>query len=262
MGETAQGRGEDLAKPVMEVIEAIKVCDQGLRSERIVRIQECFEESRHWSLRSLAARTEIPWSTVRNIVKDQLKMSKVLGKWVPHVLTEDQKNHRILACEKNLEIYRKDKTTLRRTISIDESWLALYMKPDRSQARQYLYPGEDPEEVPRHNIHGHKRMLIMALDFNGIAFWKLCPEKTVVNGDLYKNFEWAATEMAQARGPKHLRLHHDNARVHTAAVVKDFLAEKKIKLWNQPPYSPDLSPLDYGCFAILKRELRGIQHSN
>ncbi|EFN67514.1 hypothetical protein EAG_02589, partial [Camponotus floridanus] len=26
-----------------------------------------------------------------------------------------------------------------------------------------------------------------------------------------------------------------------------------------PPYSPDISSLDYGCFAELKRELRGRQ---
>jgi len=85
--------------------------------------------------------------------------------------------HRVLACEHNLAIYKKDHSTLRRTLSIDESWVSLYM------------------EV-------------------------------------------------------------------TAKVVKEFLAEKKIMLWKQPPYSSDISLLDYGCFAELKRKLRGRQFSD
>ena len=91
--------------------------DQAIRAERVSFIQECFLESRHWSLRSLASRTGIPYTTVQSIVTEELKMNKILGKWVPHELTPDQQNHRILACEKNLAIYRKTKALLKRTLS-------------------------------------------------------------------------------------------------------------------------------------------------
>lgn len=83
--------------------------DQALRAERVSLIQECFLESRHWSLRSLASKTGIPYTTVQSIVTDELKMKKIMAKWVPHELTPDQQNHRILACEKNLSIYQKTK---------------------------------------------------------------------------------------------------------------------------------------------------------
>ncbi|EFN69523.1 hypothetical protein EAG_08814, partial [Camponotus floridanus] len=46
---------------------------------------------RHWSLRSLAARTGIPYTTVQSIVRDEMKMRKVLGKWVPHVARVERK---------------------------------------------------------------------------------------------------------------------------------------------------------------------------
>jgi hypothetical protein len=43
-------------------------------------------------------------------------------------------------------------------------------------------------------------------------------------------------------------LHWDNAPVHTAMVILEFLAKKRIKLLSHPPYSPDLTPADYILF--------------
>jgi transposase len=52
-------------------------------------------------------------------------------------------------------------------------------------------------------------------------------------------------------------LHWDNAPVHSAKVVQEFLAKKSIKLLSHPPYSPDLAPADYFLFPKLKKELAG-----
>ena len=38
---------------------------------------------------------------------------------------------------------------------------------------------------------------------------------------------------------------HDNARPHVARVCQDFLANKNIVPLDQPPYSPDLSPIEH-----------------
>lgn len=55
---------------------------------------------------------------------------------------------------------------------------------------------------------------------------------------------------------------HDNARPHIANVVKEYLVQKGITLWDHPSYSQDISPLDFGCFGVLKRRLRGVRHEN
>lgn len=237
--------------------------DKDVKAERIEMVRNCFDEERHWSLRSLASRLNIPKSTLAAIVKDDLKMKKVLGKWVPRQLTEEQRQLRVFAARTNLTIYNKTKEILKRTVSIDETWVSLYMEPDRHQARAWHFPGEPVEQIPAQNIHGEKRMLIMAMSSDGIAFWELLPEKTTVNGQIYRDFlkrhlrKWLGSRRIDL-----LWLHHDNARPHKHQMVREFIEENKINLWNQPPYSPDISPLDYGCFALLKRKLRGIRHSN
>jgi hypothetical protein len=52
-------------------------------------------------------------------------------------------------------------------------------------------------------------------------------------------------------------LHRDNALMHTAMVIHELLAKKRIKLLSHPPYSPDLTPADYFLFPKLKKEMAG-----
>ena len=52
--------------------------------------------------------------------------------------------------------------------------------------------------------------------------------------------------------------HGDNAPVHNACIIRDFLATKeKIEMMDQTPYSPDLAPCDFFLFPKLKNNLAG-----
>lgn len=180
---------------------------------------------------------------------------------MPYELSPDQMEHRVLACRNNLQIYRKTKELIKRTVSIDETWVSLYMEPDKSQARGWYQADEQPNEISRQNIHANKRMLIMGMDFGGIAFYELLPEKTTVDGNVYKKFlEKHIPHRVGTRNIPSLWLNHDNARPHKHQLVRKWLEDNKIHLWHQPPYSPDISPLDFGCFGILKKRLRGVHH--
>ena len=50
---------------------------------------------------------------------------------------------------------------------------------------------------------------------------------------------------------------HDNARPHTANLVRDKLQRFGWKTLQHPPYSPDLSPCDFHIFGDLKKDIRG-----
>ena len=51
--------------------------------------------------------------------------------------------------------------------------------------------------------------------------------------------------------------HHDNAPVHTALSVKQFLAKNGMTPIANPPYSPDLAPYDFFLFPRLKKDMKG-----
>ncbi len=52
--------------------------------------------------------------------------------------------------------------------------------------------------------------------------------------------------------------HWDNAPVHTAALVQDWLAAHDVQVLYHLPYSPDLMPADFFLFWRVKYELAGI----
>ena len=56
---------------------------------------------------------------------------------------------------------------------------------------------------------------------------------------------------------RRVRLLHDNAPVHTAAVVNAAVKEYGFEEIEHPPCSPDLAPTDCHLFSKLKKELRG-----
>jgi transposase len=188
---------------------------------------------------------------------EDLQMEKLMSKWVPHFLRDEQKEHRVLACENNLQLLSKDKSLINRTLAIDETWLSLYMQPQRDQVRSWRNKNEKPPEFVQQSNYERNRMLILAMDSQGVAYWKLCEPKKTVTSEVYKNF---LIELLQEWLPKKKFktpiILHDNAKPHKSNLIKEFLFDKKIRTWNHPPYSPDISPPDFNCFGQLKRKLK------
>ena len=50
-------------------------------------IAQCLEDDRRWSLQELQAHTCIYQATVHKILREDLHMCKIAGKWVPQFLT-------------------------------------------------------------------------------------------------------------------------------------------------------------------------------
>jgi len=52
-------------------------------------------------------------------------------------------------------------------------------------------------------------------------------------------------------------LHHDNAPAYSSFLVRNFLVKNEKTVVPQPPYSPDLAPVDFFLFPKLKSTLKG-----
>ncbi len=53
-------------------------------------------------------------------------------------------------------------------------------------------------------------------------------------------------------------LHWDNALVHTVTAITDWLAARRVKMIEHPPYLPDLAPTNFFLFLKVKKELAGL----
>ena len=55
---------------------------------------------------------------------------------------------------------------------------------------------------------------------------------------------------------------HDNVPVHMSAKSQAAIRQCGFQQLNYPPYSPDLAPLDYFLFRVMKKFLRGKRFSS
>ena len=86
-----------------------------------------------------------------------------------------------------------------------------------------------------------KSMLICFFDSQGIVREEFVPPGQTVNQTFYREvLERLRKRVARVRPgiARTWMLHHDNALCHTAVSINEFLAEKSIPVFPQPPISP------------------------
>ncbi|CAH1971392.1 unnamed protein product [Acanthoscelides obtectus] len=84
-------------------------------------------------------------------------------------------------------------------------------------------------------------------------------EQRTVTADWYTTIflQKVITELRKINPERRIILHQDNASSHTAQKTRQYLTEENVKLLDDPPYSPDLSPNDFFTFPKIKNRLRG-----
>ena len=69
---------------------------------------------------------------------EELDMKKLCTRWVPRLLTADQKHTRMKISEECLERFNKNKTDfVRQIITMDETWIHHYTPESKQQSKQW-----------------------------------------------------------------------------------------------------------------------------
>ncbi|CAF3809193.1 unnamed protein product [Rotaria magnacalcarata] len=176
-----------------------------------------------------------------------------LGTWVPHELSTDNMQQRVIIC--NFLLSKHDRYRfLQQIVTRDEKWV-LYVNHTRK--RQWINPEDMPEPESKNDLHPKKVMLSIWWDFQSVIYYELFPPNTTIDSQLYctqpENLKVALKTKRPER--RKVRLLHDNARPHTSKVTRNKLEQLDWELIPHPPYSPDLAPSDYHLFRSLRNHL-------
>ncbi|XP_036358546.1 uncharacterized protein LOC115210603 [Octopus sinensis] len=95
---------------------------------------------RRISCRQIAERLGISTERADNFVTKELGFSKVSARWVPCLLTPEQKRTRCTLSTSNLELFEADEENfLARFIIMDERWVLHYQPETKEQSKQWKY---------------------------------------------------------------------------------------------------------------------------
>ena len=98
-----------------------------LDSTNITKFHKIVLGDRKLELREIDDTLKISEGSVFIILHESLRMHKLFSKWVPRLLTPDQKQQRVKDSERCLELFKRGKKYfLHRYVTMDERWIHHY----------------------------------------------------------------------------------------------------------------------------------------
>ena len=226
---------------------------------KIENVKQYFIANKDKSIRDASAELNLSFGSVRDILRNKLRWKFYRPRKV-QVLSEENKQSRLSACNFWLTFPEE---WFDKIIWTDEKWFLLEQAP-HSKNDGYWAPSNQNEIVPCKKAHGAKVMAWV-----GIIDGRVLPIvwfEGSVNSDVYldlvlKKTVWASVKNIATR--RQYWFQQDGASCHVTAPCLQFLAEKfgqRIISRNTenhwPPYSPDLSPLDFSFWNEVNMKLR------
>ena len=216
--------------------------------EIVSKIKEIIEGDARFTVRDIARKVGISLSKVHLILKKHLKVRKISARWVPHLLTDEQKRQRVKVAKKLLQMFPKyDKKQFANVVTGDETWVH-YLEPVRKVSNKIWATKHNKRPITAKRSLSTKKVLY-AIFFSGEGVAIKVPVKKAksITGKYYKDvvlkkLKKCYQKRRPATGFKHVCLLHDNAPAHTA-IVTAFLKKEKVNVLPHPPVFPRPCPM-------------------
>lgn len=172
----------------------------------------------------IAETLKISKGRVGHIVHEYLGMQKLCAKWVPRVLTVDQKQQRVDDSEECLALFNKNKNEfLRRYVTMDETWLHYFTPESNRQSASWTASDEPRPQRPKTQQSAGKVMASVFWDAQGILFIDYLQKGQTINSEYYiALLDRLKDEIAKKRPhmqKKKNLFHQDNAPCHKSIVT-------------------------------------------
>ncbi len=245
--------GDDLQRPGREPTA------RNLANVRTV--QEVVHQDRRATVRQISAELQMSTGSVHNIMKKDLQMKKKVPKFVPRLLTPEQKETCVRLCRSNLK-ETQDPLFLWSVITGDESWFSVLEPEQKQQSLQWMGPQEKWPRKALWSRQAKKTMMEVFFDDQGVVHLEFLPPKMTVTSKVYVGILSRLQEAIRRKHPvlwekNQYWILHDNAPAHMATPTIAAMVEMSMHIVERPPYSPDLAPADFWFFPFLKGQIRG-----
>ena len=153
--------------------------------EWIGQIKNFMDKDSHVSIETISAQFDVSVGTVHTIIRGELKMRKICAKFVPRVLSEDQKERRCHDSRVMDELINSAPAVLDALETCDESWIYCYDPETKRQSSQWKHAGFLRLKKARQTKSTHKLLMILFFDSTGLIYMQWVPTGQTVNKEYY-----------------------------------------------------------------------------
>jgi len=152
--------------------------------EYMESVRRLLTEDRRTTLQVIADRLNIGKETVHRIVTEDLGKRKICSRLVPHALTTEQKQERVVYCQ-DLLLMGQDERFWENIITSDETWCFAYDPATKRQCAEWVGQNSPKPKKLQFQKSRLKMMLIVFFDTEGVIHREFVPEGQKVNAELY-----------------------------------------------------------------------------
>ncbi len=236
--------------------------------EKVQEVSQVIQQNGRKTIRQVSNECNMSRSTAQRILKKELRLTRRTAKFIPKLLTDEQKRCRVQICTDNLERLRADLYLLDKLVCGDNSPIYVMDPESKFESSVWLPAGADRPTKALRQRSQKKTMLTCFFDSLGEILIEFTEES--IDAEAYVETLRRLRERIRKKHPgmwqggvdgnsdREFVIQHDNASPHTANITIAFLFDQD--LLGHPPYSPDLAPCDFFLFPLLKKKLHGIHH--
>jgi len=107
----------------------------------VEQVRAAVNQDRRRTIHDLCAEVVFGYGSCQRILTEQLNMHRIAAKFVPRVLTQDQKDGRVAICQELKETVKNDPTLLLNVITGDESIFYAYDRDTKLLIRSTILLG-------------------------------------------------------------------------------------------------------------------------
>ena len=238
--------------------------------QNIAAVEKYFTDNSKGHLRDASEELDISMTTIWRILRLELK-------WKPYkplrvnMLTEKNKEDRVNFCKWYLD---QEEDFGQRVIWSDEKWFVLQGAPNSKNDVTWVPWHPEEEEECRRQGDSKIMAWVALVDGVGLTVRWMTDESgrsVSVTADRYlsmiRDYVWPEVRHRSSR--RHYWWQQDGATSHCTNLVLDFVGQKfRNRVISRrspipwPPYSPDLSPLDFFLWGWAESHVRRIKPSS
>ena len=157
--------------------------------ENAEKVAKLLNDDRRYTCTEITHELDISHRSAHSILTERLKMRKVAARWVPHMLSDSEKHHRVKIARSLLHRYGQEgDEMLQRIVAIGETWIRSF-NPELKRQSSEWHTKDSPRPLKfRRSQNCPKMLMIFAYDFRGVLTAHRVPTGRTVNKEYYEKY--------------------------------------------------------------------------
>ena len=202
-----------------------------LTEKNVATVKTLIEEDARYTVQEIEELSGIHSSNVLKILREGLGLHKICARWVPHLLTDEQKQSRVRLASQVIEKYDKcDPRRLEEIVTGDETWIYHFQPNSKAKNKGWVSSEGDRPVIARHCKTSNRMLYAILFDSNGPVLQIPVPKGSSVTRKFYR--ESVLPQLVDfyqkcrpGTGVHGIKLLHDNAPAHKSAMIQEYLKE-------------------------------------